>query len=208
MAKRLTHRLRKIFNPMSEEEVKLPDTEGEEKVHGTEEGIPEGHNPDIGTPETHSAPSSGDSELQKAQHEATEWRDKYFRLYAEFDNFRKRSVKERIELLGSASADVIKELLPILDDFDRAIKANETAVDIEAVKEGFSLIHQKLYRRLEQKGLKPVEATGKTFDTDFHEAITQVPAGDEMKGKVVDEVEKGYMLNDKIIRFSKVVIGQ
>jgi molecular chaperone GrpE len=190
---------------MNEEEIKA---EEQENVHGPEEGISEGHAPDVGTPETHAAPPAGGSDLEKARLEATEWRDKYFRLYAEFDNFRKRSAKERLDLLGSASADLIRELLPVLDDFDRGARANESATEVGPVKEGFNLIHQKLYRRLEQKGLKPVDAAGKAFDTDYHEAITQVPAGEDMKGKVVEEVEKGYLLNDKIIRFSKVVIGQ
>ncbi len=190
---------------MNEEELKA---EEKEKVHGTDEGIAEGHAPDMGTPDTPPVPPAGESELDKARREATEWRDKYFRLYAEFDNFRKRTAKERLELMGSASADLIRELLPVLDDFDRAAKANESAIEVGPVREGFNLIHQKLYKRLEQKGLKPADAAGKAFDTDYHEAITQVPAGDDMKGKVVEEVEKGYLLNDKIIRFSKVVIGQ
>lgn len=153
--------------------------------------------------------SSDQSQASTPADEAAEWRDKYLRLYAEFDNFRKRTMKERADLLSTASADVIKEMLPILDDFDRAVKANETVEDIQAVKEGFVLIHQKLYKKLEMKGLKPIQAKDQVFDTDFHEAITQIPAPtEELKGKVVDEVEKGYMLNEKIIRFSKVVIGQ
>lgn len=109
----------------------------------------------------------------------------------------------------SASGDFIKEMLPILDDFDRAVKANETVEDIQVIKEGFMLIHQKLNKRLEAKGLTPIDAKGQPFDTDFHEAITQIPApSPELVGKVVDELEKGYRLNDKVIRFSKVVIGQ
>jgi molecular chaperone GrpE len=97
----------------------------------------------------------------------------------------------------------------VVDDFDRAVKANENVEDVSVLKEGFALIHHKLYKRLESKGLKPIEATGKSFDTDFHEAITQIPApSEDLKGKVVDEVEKGYLLNEKVIRFSKVVIGQ
>ncbi len=153
--------------------------------------------------------STTETTTEPASEGAAEWRDKYLRLYAEFDNFRKRTMKERAELLSTASADVIKEMLPILDDFDRAVKANETVEDITAVKEGFVLIHHKLYKKLEMKGLKPIQAKDQAFDTDFHEAITQIPAPTEdLKGKVVDEVEKGYMLNEKIIRFSKVVIGQ
>lgn len=174
-----------------------------------EAALTDAHNPDLGTPETSAEEQTPDNETEKWKHEAGEWRDKYMRLYAEFDNFRKRSMKERSELLSTASSDVIKELLPILDDFDRAVKANESVEDISIVREGFVLIHQKIYRKLETKGLKPMESTGQVFDTDYHEAITQIPApSPDMVGKVVDEVEKGYMLNDKVIRFSKVVIGQ
>lgn len=158
---------------------------------------------------TNEQASSDQPQASTPADDAAEWRDKYLRLYAEFDNFRKRTMKERADLLSTASADVIKEMLPILDDFDRAVKANETVEDIQAVKEGFILIHQKLYKKLEMKGLQPIQAKDQVFDTDFHEAITQIPAPtEELKGKVVDEVEKGYMLNEKIIRFSKVVIGQ
>jgi molecular chaperone GrpE len=146
-------------------------------------------------------------DLGKAQQDAAEWKDKYMRLYAEFDNFRKRSMKEKAELLATASGELMKELLPIVDDFDRAVQANATVADIEVVREGFVLIHQKLYRKLESKGLKPIDAKGQPFDTDYHEAITQI-AMPEMAGKVVDEVEKGYTLHDKVIRYSKVVIGQ
>ena len=176
---------------------------------GREEALPEGHNPEIGEHEAPVVEETPISAEEKWMKEANEWRDKYLRLSAEFDNSRKRNAKERIDLLSTASADVIRELLPILDDFERAIKANETLEDIVVVKEGFNLIHQKFYKRLELKGLKPMESTGKPFDTDYHEAITQIPApSEDLKGKVVDELEKGYLLNDKVIRFSKVVIGQ
>ncbi|MDZ4823630.1 MAG: nucleotide exchange factor GrpE [Flavobacteriales bacterium] len=196
---------------MKEEELNEtinPAEEAQQKARGGE-SLPEGHNPDLGTPDEPVAIPESENDLEKAQRETGEWRDKYFRLYADFDNSRKRTSRERIELLGSASTEIIKELLPIIDDFERAVKANEIVEDINAVKEGFVLIQQKLYKRLESKGLKPIEAKGNIFDTDFHEAITQIPAPTkELKGKVVDEVEKGYLLNDKVIRFSKVVIGQ
>jgi molecular chaperone GrpE len=210
MAKNLTSRLRKIMNPMSNGQ----NDDTREEVNQNEEpkveaALENGHQPDMGTPEDLATPTEPESELEKFKRESLEWRDKYMRLYAEFDNFRKRSMKERADYLAGASADVIKELLPVVDDFDRAVKANESVQDVDVVKEGFVLIHQKLYRKLESKGLKPIDATGKPFDTDFHEAITQIPAPtDDLKGKIVDEVEKGYTLNDKVIRFSKVVIGQ
>jgi molecular chaperone GrpE len=208
MAKNLKTHIRNIFANMNTEEKKAAEGTDTQNIH-QEQALPDGHNPDLGTPEEPAKSEQPVNETEKWKMEAADWRDKYLRLYAEFDNFRKRSMKERSDLLATASGDVIKELLPVIDDFDRAIKANESAADLEAVKEGFVLIHQKLYRKLETKGLKPIEANGKVFDTDFHEAITQIPAPTpDLAGKVVDELEKGYLLNEKVIRFSKVVIGQ
>ena len=135
--------------------------------------------------------------------------DRFIRLYAEFDNFRKRTNKERIDLINSASAGVMKDMLTILDDFERAIQNNENVEDIQAVKEGFHLIYQKFKGILESKGLKPMIAKGEPFDSELHEAIANIPAPTEdEKGKVVDDVEKGYYLNEKVIRFAKVVVGQ
>jgi len=134
--------------------------------------------------------------------------DKHLRLYSEFDNFRKRTSKEKIEILNMASAEVIKSLLPVIDDLDRAQKNNETSKDIAAINEGINLIAQKFRSILMQKGLEPMNSIGETFDADLYEAVTNVPAPSEkMKGKVVDELEKGYMLNGKIIRFAKVIVG-
>jgi len=143
------------------------------------------------------------------QEKAAELNDKFLRLYSEFDNFRKRTAKEKIEMSKTASEEVIADLLPVLDDFERAIKSTEDAKNCEAVKEGMNLIFSKFKGVLEKKGLKPIEAIGEAFDTDFHEAITYIPApSDDLKGKVVDEVEKGYLLGEKVIRYTKVVIGQ
>jgi molecular chaperone GrpE len=133
--------------------------------------------------------------------------DKYLRLYAEFDNFRRRTTKERAELLQTAGKDVIVSLLPVLDDFDRAIRSMENTTDVNSVKEGVLLIQQKLKNTLGQKGLKEMQSIGTDFDPELHEAITNIPAGDEQKGKVIDEVEKGYYLNDKVARHAKVVVG-
>ena len=138
-----------------------------------------------------------------------EWKDKYMRLYADFDNFRKNKIKERAELIQTAGADVITALLPVLDDFDRAMKAAEKFEDIEAVREGFKLIQHKLENTLQSRGLKTIDALHQSFDTDLHEAITNIPAGSpELKGKVVDILEKGFTLNEKVIRYAKVVVGQ
>lgn len=134
--------------------------------------------------------------------------DKYLRLFAEFDNFKRRSVKERMDLIGTASKNVILSLLPVLDDFDRAQKSMESAEDVEAIREGVDLIVTKFRKILIQQGLKEMEAIGTPFDADLHEAVSNVPApSEEMKGKVVDQLEKGYYLNDKVIRYAKVFVG-
>ena len=137
-----------------------------------------------------------------------ELNDRYLRLYSEFDNYRKRTNKERLELLKSASQEVITDLLPVLDDFDRAIKAmNDLGVDEETIK-GVELVYNKLFSTLSNKGLEPMNLLGKDFNTDFNEAITNIPApSKDMIGKVVDVIEKGYLLNGKIIRFAKVIVG-
>jgi molecular chaperone GrpE len=146
-------------------------------------------------------------DAQKAEHAAMH--DKYVRLHAEFDNFRKRTAKERLELLASAGADTIKSILPVLDDMERAVAHNAEVTDIEAVKKGFELIQQKFSGILTAQGLKRMEAKGQPFDADLHEAISQVPApSPELKGKVLDVVETGYLLNDKVLRYAKVVVGQ
>ncbi|WP_233276797.1 nucleotide exchange factor GrpE [Mucilaginibacter paludis] len=144
---------------------------------------------------------------ERLKAELAQANDKYLRLYAEFDNFRRRTSKERIELLQTAGKEVITSLLPVLDDFERALKAMETATDVVPVKEGVALVQNKLNHILSSKGLKPMEAKGQVFDADLHEGITSIPAGDDLKGKVVDELEKGYYLNDKVVRFAKVVVG-
>ncbi len=140
----------------------------------------------------------------------TEVQDKYLRLVAEFDNYRKRTARERIELIMTAGEDAIKGLLNILDDFERAIKASEAAQDVDSIREGTKLIHQKLMDYLSSKGLKPVESeVGSDFDTDLHDAVTKFPAPDEAhKNKIIDTVQKGYKLNDKVIRYAKVVVGE
>ena len=156
-----------------------------------------------------SNPSEEESEIEKLQQEAAEWKDKYLRLVAEFDNFRKRNAKERIELVQTAGKDVIISLLDVVDDCDRAQKQVETSKDANAIKEGVLLVFNKLRSTLQSRGLKPMVSTGSEFNPDLHEAITEIPAPTkDMAGKVIDEVQKGYYLNDKIIRFAKVVVGK
>ena len=133
----------------------------------------------------------------------------YLFLMAEFDNFRKRTIKEKGDIIRNASENAMKGLLPIVDDFERGIEANKDATDIEAVKEGMELIYNKLMKDLEQNGVKPAETTGKPFDPDTQEAIAMVPVADEsQKGMVIDTPTKGYTINDKVLRHAKVVVGQ
>lgn len=146
---------------------------------------------------------------EKLTAELAEAKDKYIRLSAEFDNYRKRTSKERVELIQSAGKDVITKLLPTLDDFDRALQAMLTASDVEAVKTGMEIVNNKLRQTLSQLGLKEMDAVGQAFDPELQEAITTIPAPTEdLKNKVVDVIEKGYYLGDKVIRHAKVVIGQ
>ncbi len=148
------------------------------------------------------------SETDKLKAEAADWKDKYVRLYAEFENYRQRTSKEKIALIGTATEGLMKDLLPVIDDFERSMKAIESASDIASLKEGVDLVYQKLSKTLSQKGLKAMESIGQPFDAELQEAITQFPAPTpEQKGQVIDEVEKGYTLNDKTIRFAKVIIG-
>jgi molecular chaperone GrpE len=161
------------------------------------------------TPETEAAETVEELSVEeKLQKENSALNDKYLRLFAEFDNYKRRTQKERVELLQTAGKDVVVSLLPVLDDFERALKATENATEVNAIREGIMLVQTKLRSILSQKGLKEIESMSTVFDTDMHEAITKIPApSDDLKGKVVDELEKGYTLNDKVIRFAKVVVG-
>ena len=150
--------------------------------------------------------NSSENEIQK---EDQDYKEKYIRLYSEYENYRKRTAKEKIDLITNASENVIKELLPILDDFERAIDNNKNVEDASVLKEGFDLIYSKMHKGLINQGLKPMEANGKDFDSEIHEAITKIPAPNEkLKGKVVDVIEKGYQINEKVIRYAKVVVGE
>lgn len=173
---------------MNENNEQISQEELEQLVNEAQE---EGLTADI--QEDTAAETSADSQV-------AELKDKYLRLMAEFENFKKRNVKERMDMIRSASQDTLTALLPILDDFDRAQKN-------EGLSDGVTMVYTKFYGILAQKGLKPMESTGGIFDAELHEAITELPMGEDMKGKVIDTVEKGYFLNDKIIRFAKVVVG-
>jgi molecular chaperone GrpE len=148
-------------------------------------------------------------ELEELKIQYAELNDKFLRLFADFDNYRKNCNKDKIDLVKTASQRVIEGLLPVLDDFDRAIEANKDRSESDEQLNGFMLIYNKLFTFLKQQGLQPMDSLGKEFDTDYHDAVTQIPApSDDMKGKVVDVIQKGYLLNDKIIRHAKVVVGQ
>ena len=180
----------------------------EEVVDNTEKETVE-NNQENNAEETQESNTEGLSDLEKKDIEYKELHEKYVRLFSEFDNFRKRTAKEKIDITMRAGGDIIKQLLPVIDDFERAIDNNEKAEDIDSVKEGFKLIHSKMVNNLQAKGLKAMDAKEKDFDVNHHEALTQIPApSDDLKGKVIDVVEKGYFLNDKVLRFAKVVVGQ
>lgn len=154
-------------------------------------------------------PESNDDEAEKLKMELAESKDKHIRLIAEFENFKRRNSKERLELIQTAGKDIIQSLLVVLDDVSRAEKQMKNTDDVALIKEGVTLIFNKLHNIMQQKGLKEMEAMNVDFDADVHEAITEIPApNDEMKGKIIDVVEAGYYLNDKLIRHAKVVVGK
>ncbi|MGZ3930728.1 MAG: nucleotide exchange factor GrpE [Bacteroidia bacterium] len=185
-----------------------------EKHNKTDKNAEEETNPTPDTTAENKAESpensenTSDAEVEKLKSEITELNNKYLRLYSEFDNYRKRTVKEKSDLIKTAAEDVFKAILPVIDDLERAIKANEQVTEAAPIKDGISLIYNKLKNSCQQKGLVPFESAGADFNSDVMEAITHIPAPDEsQKGKVVDEIEKGYKLGDKVIRFAKVVVG-
>ncbi len=147
--------------------------------------------------------------IEQMKAELTEVQDKYIRLYSEFENYKRRTTKERSDLLRSANQETLVSLLPVMDDFERAMKSINAVEGNEAMKTGIELVYGKLKTTLTQKGLKEMETNGKEFDVEFHEGITKIPAPtEELKGKVIDTLEKGYFLNEKVIRFAKVVVGE
>ena len=147
-------------------------------------------------------------ENEKLLLEKSELNDRFLRLYSEFDNYKKRTLKERLELIETASEKTMQDILPVVDDFERAIKANESVNDAEVIKEGFTLIYTKLLQVLKKNNIEEIISIGELFDTDFHEAITHIPTQDEeQKGKVIDVTQKGYKIKDKVIRYAKVVVG-
>ena len=190
-------------------EQKIKATETEQTLPEAIEGF-EDINSDSDIPgNTHLSNPEEDNAAEKLQAELDEQKDKYIRLFAEFDNYKRRSAKERIELIQTAGKEVITSLLDVLDDSERAEKQLQTSEDLDEIKKGVGLVFSKLRSTLQGKGLKAMESINTDFDVEKHEAITEIPAPTEkLKDKVVDEVQKGYYLNDKIIRFAKVVVGK
>ena len=178
-----------------------------EETQNTAEEQPQNDQAEEAAPLTHE--EQLEKELEEAQTAIEEQKDKYLRLSAEFDNYRKRTIKEKAELIPNGGKKSISSILPVIDDFERAIKTMETAKDVSAVKEGVELIYNKFMAVLAQNGVKVIETKDQPLDTDYHEAIAVIPApSEEQKGKILDCVQTGYTLNDKVIRHAKVVVGE
>ena len=189
------------------EKEKMAEELNVEETKDTGEEQPQNDQAEEAAPLTHE--EQLEKELEDAQAVIEEQKDKYLRLSAEFDNYRKRTMKEKAELILNGGEKSISSILPVIDDFERAIKTMETAKDVKAVKEGVELIYNKFMATLAQNGVKVIETKDQPLDTDYHEAIAVIPApSEEQKGKILDCVQTGYTLNDKVIRHAKVVVGE
>ena len=189
------------------EKEKMAEELNVEETKDTVEEQPQNDQAEEAAPLTHE--EQLEKELEDAQAVIEEQKDKYLRLSAEFDNYRKRTMKEKAELILNGGEKSISSILPVIDDFERAIKTMETAKDVKAVKEGIELIYNKFMATLAQNGVKVIETKDQPLDTDYHEAIAVIPApSEEQKGKILDCVQTGYTLNDKVIRHAKVVVGE
>ena len=189
------------------EKEKMAEELNVEETKDTAEEQPQNDQADEAAPLTHE--EQLEKELEDAQAVIEEQKDKYLRLSAEFDNYRKRTMKEKAELILNGGEKSISSILPVIDDFERAIKTMETAKDVKAVKEGVELIYNKFMAVMAQNGVKVIETKDQPLDTDYHEAIAVIPApSEEQKGKILDCVQTGYTLNDKVIRHAKVVVGE
>lgn len=190
-----------------EKKVKEEEMNVEDILNNGEEDQPQNEQAEDAAPLTHE--EELEQELEKAQETIEEQKDKYLRLSAEFDNYRKRTIKEKAELILNGGEKSLSSILPVVDDFERAIKTMETATDVNAVKEGVELIYNKFLAVLAQNGVKVIETKDQPLDTDYHEAIAVIPApSEEQKGKILDCVQTGYTLNDKVLRHAKVVVGE
>ncbi|MBO7428781.1 MAG: nucleotide exchange factor GrpE [Paludibacteraceae bacterium] len=193
--------------PIENEEVKA-----EETVANQAEETATAESAGSATTEAENAASESGSEEDKVkalEEKCAKLHDDYIRLYADFENYKKQALKARSELIKSAGEGIFANMLPLVDDFERAMKAMENATEVSSVKEGVDLIYNKFNSFLAQNGVTPIETQGAAFNVDFHEAVTMIPApSEDLKGKVVDCTQKGYMLKDKVLRFAKVIVGQ
>lgn len=193
-------------DPMYDNREVVTDAEAEMEREQTADNMSEDDAPETDkSAETAGAQSAGDGALSDVERQ---WQDKYLRLVAEFDNYRKRTLKEKMELVQTGGRDVLLEMLPVRDDVQRAVDAMQKSDDLEALRAGVTLISQKFTEALRRKGVTEIEVLDKEFDADFSEAVARFAAGDEKKGKVIDVVQTGYMLGEKVLRFAKVVVGE
>lgn len=194
---------------MSKEKKDTQKQNGTEELHETENVQKESVKEKDGADGSHPEGKKEDEEIQELRQKLTELNDKYLRLSAEFDNYRKRTLKERMELTRNAGEEVLSKILPVMDNFERALKSMETADDVPALREGVELIYSNFKDFLSQNGVKEMECLHTDFDPEVQEAVTKIPApSGDLKGKVVDCIQKGYTLHDKVIRFPKVVVGE
>ena len=200
----------KVANQEVEEQDGLQNDEGNPSMEGEQcdNMAEENAAADTMTDEKEESASEEQFEEPSPEEVIAVWRDKYMRLQAEFDNYRKRTLREKMDLVASGGADVLKNMLAVLDDMYRAVAASEKSEDIAALREGEKLVLQKFEEALKQKNVTEIKAVGVEFNADYHEAVARFAAGEEMKGKVIDVVQRGYMLGDKVLRYAKVVVGE
>ena len=200
----------KVANQEVEEQDGLQNDEGNPSMEGEQcdNMAEENAAADTMTDEKEESASEEQFEEPSPEEVIAVWRDKYMRLQAEFDNYRKRTLREKMDLVASGGADVLKNMLAVLDDMYRAVAASEKSEDIAALREGEKLVLQKFEEALKQKNVSEIKAVGEEFNADYHEAVARFAAGEEMKGKVIDVVQRGYMLGDKVLRYAKVVVGE
>ena len=196
----MAEKSKKQQNIEQEEKKQQQKTDGNKEKVTEKQEVKEGNNTQTEQPQ---------AQEDDCEKRLSEIQDKYVRLAAEYDNYRKRTMKEKMDLIKSGGEDVLVNILPVIDNFERALKAIDESNDVEAVKEGIHLIYKDFIEYLKQRGVTEIETVGQKFDTDLHEAVAQMPAqSEEQKGTVIDVVQKGYKLNDKVIRFAKVVVAQ
>ena len=202
-------RNKKVDNQTINDNEGFIDGEGYPSCEGTPcDNVTEGEESSTATMSEPTEQAAEEAPANDFEREAAEWRDKYIRLQAEFDNFRKRTLREKMDLVQSGGADVLKSMLSVLDDIYRAMDASQKSDDITSLREGEKLVAQKFCDALRQKGVTEIEAQDKEFDSDLHEAVARFAAGEDKRGKVIDVVQRGYMLGEKVLRYAKVVVGE